>query len=212
MTSITTAYFHSRILKLLASYVSDLDEHPARGGDLPVPTISPILSEDTTLTPTRDASQLVGYTSPWIDLFSPDPMIADISRQVLMMEVTYAAFCGVHNIIITGPGLYGINLARSDDVAQYARAVQEVLLCAPFVQLAIHIPMCYQTEAEKEPLGHLTPFAREAYTKTKAETDVGSDSYGSWDSWNVIRTVCQYSPRLTIGNMSTIPPAANSCD
>jgi type II protein arginine methyltransferase len=176
-----------------------------------VPTISPILSEDTTLSPTKDASQLVGYISPWIDLFSPDPIIADISCQVFMMEVTFAAFCGVRNIVITGPGIYDTDQAGSGDIAQYARAVQEVLLSVPSVQLAIHIPMCYQTRTEKEPLGHLAHSAREVYTKAKAETEIDHDLYESWDSWNVIRTVGQYSPRLSIGNMTKFHLLVRQC-
>jgi type II protein arginine methyltransferase len=157
----TTPYFHSRVLTLLASYTSDFDEHWSRGGEWPVPTIPPILSEDTPLTPTKDTTQPVGYISPWIDLFSPDPMIADISRQVLTMEVAYAAFCGIRKIIITGPGLYGTKHVSSGGIAQYAQAVQEVLLCVPSVHLAIYIPMCYQKEALKEPVGHLAAFSRE---------------------------------------------------
>lgn len=176
-----------------------------------MPTISPILPEDTTLSPTRDASQLVGYISPWIDLFSPDPIIADISCQVFMMEVTFAAFCGVRNIIITGPGIYGTDQAGSGEIARYARVVQEVLLSIPSVQLAIHIPMCYQTQTEKEPLGHLAHSAREVYIKAKTETEIDHDLYESWDSWNIIRTVGQYSSRLSIGNMSNIPPASKAC-
>jgi type II protein arginine methyltransferase len=128
-----------------------------------------------------------------------------------MMEITYAAFCGVRNIIITGPGLYGTGHASSNDIAQYARAIQEVLLCVPSIQLAIYIPMCYQTEAEKKPQQHLASFAREVYTKAESDTDIDNDIYGCWDSWNIIRTVCQYSPRLSIGNMSTMQPADEAC-
>jgi protein arginine N-methyltransferase 5 len=145
---------------------------------------------------TQDASQLVGYISSWIDLFSPDPIIADISRQVFMMEITYAAFCGIRNIIITGPGIYDTNQASPEDIAQYARAVQEVLLTVPSIQLAIHIPMYCQTQTEKEPPGHLATFAREVYTKPKAEEEIGHDPYESWDSWNVVRTVCQFNTVL----------------
>lgn len=122
-----------------------------------------------------------------------------------MMEITYAAFCGVRNIIVTGPGIYDTDHANPENITQYARDVQEVLLSVPSVQLAIHIPMLYQTQTEKEPSGYLALFAREVYTKPKAE-EIDHDLYESWDSWNIIRTVCQHSPRLSIGNMSIMPP------
>jgi type II protein arginine methyltransferase len=131
-------------------------------------------------------------------------MITDISRQVLMMEVAYAAFCGIRKIIITGPELYGIKHVGSEGIAQYAQAVQEALLYVASVHLAIHTPMCYQKEALKQTVGHLAALSRERYTETNAEVDVDTELYGSWDSWNVIRSVCEYSPRLSIGNKSAI--------
>lgn len=122
-----------------------------------------------------------------------------------MMEITYAAFCGVRNIIVTGPGIYDSDHASPENITQYARDVQEALLSVSSVQISIHIPMLYQTQTEKEPSGYLTTFAREVYTKPKAE-EIEHDLYESWDSWNIIRTVCQHSARLSIGNMSIMPP------
>jgi protein arginine N-methyltransferase 5 len=150
------------------------------------------------LTPGETVSQLVGYCSSWTDISSPDPLIANISRQVLTMEIAYAAFCGVNNIIIPGPRQYNSGSAASDGVARYARAVQEALGVANYVHMAIHIPMYHQADKHAVPLlGDLAPFTREEYQSTETEEDY--ELFGSWDAWNVIRSVCKYNSRLSVG-------------
>src|SRR5690349_5070711 len=108
---ITSPHFHSRVFTLVSSYLSELSqlessEKHSTSSIPPAPIIPPLDPVDTPLTPSDTLSQIIAYSSPWIDLCSPDPLIANISRQVLNIEIAYASFCGVGHIIIPGPRNY----------------------------------------------------------------------------------------------------------
>lgn len=207
-TPITTSHFHTRVLTLLASHMSALADgvnssitsSTSLARDLPAPLVSPLTPLDTNLTPNESISQLLAVTSPWIDLASPDPLVADLSRQVFNLEVAYAAFCGIGNIIVQGPtGHYGhITTAR---LSQYARAIKEALTLGPYLQLQILLPMIEVAEEENgEKSGNLAPFTREQYLEhEELQRKSKSDLYGTWDIWNIIRTTCKYHSRLSVG-------------
>ena len=151
--------------------------------------------------PGETVSQLVGYCSSWIDLGSPDPLISNISRQVLTMEVAFASFCGVTNIIIPGPRQYNSSAATTDGLARYARAIQETLGVANYVHVAIHMPMYYQNDSHAVSLlGDMKPFTRAQYLSEDSDED--EELFNSWDAWNVIRSVCKYNSRLSVGKKS----------
>lgn len=202
---ITTPHFHSRVLTLLSSHLSN-SEPPSydASGTLStsqnnkVLTVPPLSSVDTPLTPHEAISQVVGVTSSWIDLCSPDPLIADISRQVLMLEVAYAAFCGISYLIIPGPKLHHGAL-HSEGLVYYARAIQEALNVAPYMQIHIWMRMVDNPDLETDEMGDLAPFAREEYLADADDRSAKIDLFGTWDAWEVIRTVCKYHTRLFIG-------------
>lgn len=194
---ITTPHFHSRVLSLLSNHLTLLDSDDALATTLPAPIIPPFNAVDTPLTPGEAASQLVGYCSSWVDISSPDPLVANISRQVLTMEIAYAAFCGISNIIIPGPRQCNSGSSASDGIARYARAIQEALAVAGYIQMAIHMPMYHHTDKHAVTLlGDLAPFAREAYQARRSDED--NELFGAWDAWNVIRSVCKYHSRLSV--------------
>jgi protein arginine N-methyltransferase 5 len=200
---ITTPYFHSRVLALisshLASRVSSLEpgDNSSTRNTPPAPIIPPLTPVDTPLTPGDTVSQLIAYSSPWIDLCSPDPLISNISRQVLNIEIAYASFCGVGNVIIPGPKTYNSGSLESDGLIQYARAIKEAIAIASYVQIAIHIPM-YGHEETKEVTSDLTQFARDPLS-IKSKEDKEIDLFETWDAWNLIRSVCKYHSRLSVG-------------
>lgn len=197
---ITTPHFHSQVLTLISSHISTLDNFR---DDIPAPIIPPFSSADTPLAPGDTISQFIGYVSPWIDLCSPDPLISNISRQVLTMEIAYAAFCGVGNVIIPGPSTYNNGRDATSGLIQYSRAIQEALGIGTYVQMAIHLPMYdHGDPLMKEPVGDLAPFVRDEYISEDSEKVKESDLYGTWDAWNTIRSVCQYNSRLSVGKRS----------
>ena len=219
-TPITTPYFQSRVLSLLSSHLAK--SYNASTSSLPssqeqlAPIIPPLSPVDTPLTPSDTISQLLGVASPWIDLCSPDPLIANISRQVLNLEIAYAAFCGVGNVIIHGPKL-NIGQSYTDGLANYARAVLEALNVGSYLQISVMLPIVYGRESDgDDEIGSLDSLAREEYSKT---ADSGTDKhelFASWDAWNIIRTVCKYHSRLFVGKhleicSTEITKAENDC-
>ena len=203
--SITTSHFHSRVLALLSSYLSGLQ--PASYDSIGTmattqntrPLLIPPLSKlDSDLTPNEATSQIVGVTSSWIDLCSPDPLIADLSKQVLMLEIAYAAFCGIGYLLIPGPKLHHGGL-HSEGVVNYARAIQDALTLGPYIQFHIWLPMVDVPEQEVDTMGDLAPLAREEYLQPEECSLPRFDPFGTWDAWDLIRKTCKYHTRLFVG-------------
>jgi protein arginine N-methyltransferase 5 len=194
------------VLALISAHLSELTEFDiSEGGNsiksIPTaPIIPPLTPVDTPLTPGDTVSQIIAYSSSWIDLCSSDPLIANISRQVLNIEVAYASFCGVGNIVISGPRTHGTEAADSDGLARYARAIQEALMIGSYIQIAIQIPM-YGYEEVKDMTGDLAPLARGYGASGKAKENENEETalFGTWDAWNLIRSVCKYNSRLSVG-------------
>ena len=228
---ITTPYFNLRVLNLLIEHFAK--PSPKRGAPA-VPTVPSLSALDTNLAPGEIVSQLLGVISPWIDLCSPDPIVFNISRQVLEMEVAYAAFCGIGNLILPCPKLHH-SKKHGVGIAQYAHAIQRALDIGSFVQMSIKMPtMDNPHDVAEETKGSLALQARPEYVGT-AEDDWQSiqetrsyveahpeellnpnprksvhisskhDLFGTWDAWNVIRTICRYNSRLFVGKNGIIP-------
>lgn len=232
---ITTPSFHTRVLTLVSNHIIELDRNT--DAELPLPIIPSLSPVDTPLAPGHTISHLLAVVSPWIDLCSPDPVIYGVCRQVLELEVAYAAFCGIGNVILPSPKLHYGKL-HGEGVTQYAYAVQEALKIAQYIQLSIMLPMMDNPEDDNdEAEGSLAKEARANYVglsdghthkdsmdstrATARESDQNDDGasfrrkkfarfdfFGTWDAWNVIRTLCTYNARLFVALSvpSHLPP------
>lgn len=178
-------------------------------------TIPPLTPADTPLTPDESISQIIGVTSSWIDLSSPDPIIGDVSRQVLKLELAYAAFCGITYALIPGPRLRGQGVSEGG-FAQYARAILDALAQGPYMQLYIWLPMIDHLDDQSEEMGDLAPFARPQFLgQDDGETKI-LDLFGSWEAWDLIRSICKYPSRLCVGKdnrfrLSTVTSVFSCC-
>ncbi|KAI1826825.1 protein arginine N-methyltransferase [Xylaria intraflava] len=192
-TPITNAHFHERIVKLTEESLSQIDGQKVPGLRID-PIVTSLTPDDTTLFPEAYTSGFVAYASPWIDLCSPNHVIASISRQVLNLEVGYANFCGVRSIIIPGPRRDTVQVGNGQGIAQYARGIQEALLIGTRVNIIVHIPM-YREPGLEEKVAQLS-----VSNETRDESQVPEeiDVFSTWDSWHVIRTACDYDARLFV--------------
>ena len=199
-TPITTKHFHARVISQLTTHQETLgatfDQDADTDEGEPTPSISPLTSLDTDLQPGTYNTMLVGVVSPWIDVASPDPIVAHVSRQVLHMELAYAAFCGIVNVVMYGP-------VSPSTVTQFSQAVREALGVGPFIHLQILLPMSGELEQDYGDASHLCELAREQYVDESDDTE-DEDGLSVWDSWNAIRTVCRYSPHLSIGKFHAL--------
>ena len=222
---ITTPYFNLRVLTLLLDHFANSSVTP---GSQAVPNIPCLSALDTNLAPGETVSQLVGVVSPWIDLSSPDPVIFNLSLQVLEMEVSYAAFCGVGNLILPGPKLHH-DKKHGVGIVQYAHAVQKALNVGGFIQMSISMPMMDNPhDVAEDTKGSLALLARPEHVglldddwqtahdvrssfnshpedlltvnpRKSVQISSKHDFFGTWDAWNVIRTICKYNSRLFVG-------------
>ncbi|KAJ4307072.1 hypothetical protein N0V88_000447 [Collariella sp. IMI 366227] len=129
---ITNKHFFDRVVALYRDHLKEREQWAEKRGltasqqtnpSLPGPVVPTLTDDDTELSPSNYVGSLIAYCSPWIDLCSPDPDIASISRQVLNLEAAYANWCGARTLVI--PGLRLDESSRG--VAQYARAVREAM-------------------------------------------------------------------------------------
>lgn len=194
---ITNSHFQSRVLALHKNHLQELRGNNDRDSSTPiVPSLS---SLDTSLGPGETISQTLGVISPWIDLCSPDPLVYNISRQVLELEIGFAAFCGLVNVIVTGPRLHYGQL-HGDGLMQYALAIQRALVLSSYLQIEIKLPMLDHTDTDTyAPSDSLGYRAREEFMGKRETAKRKADLFGTWDAWNIIRTVCKYNARLFVG-------------
>ena len=203
-TPITTPHFHSRVLALLSSSLSE----PAASSSADVTlthnaspvVVDPLTPVDTPLAPEDTTSQLIAVTSSWIDLSSPDPIIADVSSQVLKLELSHAAFCGITYVLIPGPRIHGRS-EHDGGVLQYARAILDGLSQGPYMQLYIWLPMTDHSDDDREGMGDLAPFVRERFRK-QGDSSRRLDLFGTWEVWDMNRSICKYASRLFAGKPS----------
>lgn len=194
-TPITNSHFNDRVEQLLSAAVND----GKRGQHTAAPIVPQLTYSDTPLSPAGFIAGLLAMSSSWIDLCSPDPIVANVSKQVLFMEVAYAAFCGIECIFIPGPRLYHRDVSTRG-MLQYARAILECLAIGSHMQFHIMLPMIDHADHEQSlPLNDLAIHVRDEYLDSAEERQKITDQYGTWDAWNTIRTTCKYHSRLFVG-------------
>ncbi|KAL9624109.1 MAG: hypothetical protein Q9160_001631 [Pyrenula sp. 1 TL-2023] len=202
---ITTTQFHTRVLKLISDTLAEGDSRSANGNfsfqssqDLVAPKVPSLSPSDSDLVPNETISQTLALTSSWIDVCSQDPIIASVSRQVLALEVSYAAFCGVTYVVVQGP--VDESVCSSDGgLMQFARAMQDALEVGPYIQIVVRLPMVNDNLNNAGEVGDLGRFARAEYLKSHTAPAKLKDDLESWSAWNTIRTVCKYHVRLSVG-------------
>ena len=192
-TPITNDHFHTRVNELISNHLSSSN----------VPIVQPLTHLDTELYPGETTSSLLAFTSSWIDICSPDPLISGISKQILYMEVAYAAFCGIDFLFVKGPKLYHRDPLSQKDfvtnhVLEYARAIQECLGTGHRLQVSIVLPMSDKDDAE-DGNGEILATREQFLEDMEEERPERTDGLGTWDAWNAIRTVCKYHTRLYVG-------------
>lgn len=207
-TPITTPHFQSRVLTLLSTCLSsraiDSEEDITKTKNASPITLPPLTPLDSPLTPDESINEIIAVVSCWIDLTSPDPIIADVSRQVLKLELAYAAFCGVTYVLIPGPRLRGQGATESQ-VVQYARAILDALSQGPYMQLYIWLPMIDHWDDQVDEMGDLSPFARPQFMDRDEVETKRLDIFGSWEAWDMIRSICKYPSRLCVGKHNKAP-------
>lgn len=114
--------------------------------------------------------------SDWLELDSPDEGIRFDSEMALKQEVAYASYLSIHTLILPAP-------KNRKHVADYARSVMAALDSTSYLQLSVMIPVSDPAELEQSGV-------------SPALSEFKGDPSSTWEVWDAIRTLCDYSPRL----------------
>lgn len=209
---ITTPDFQSRVLATLQQH---LDATPPNQHHLStaLPSLPALTPQDSALSPDSGAAALLGRVSPWLDLGSRDPAVAQVSRAAFGLEVAWAAFCGLQNVLVPGPRAGG-------DAVQFARAVLAALAAGPLLGVNVLLPMSGELELDGLDGGagvDLAELARAEFASSPEDEhedeEESGDEFRAWQVWDTVRGLCNYNSRLSIGMKSfgvsrrlTIPP------
>jgi protein arginine N-methyltransferase 5 len=163
---ITNSRFHKRVLHTLSQAASEKRSHVH---------IEALTASEVNLHPGQHIAGVIAFASTWIEVESADPLYAHVSKQILDMELAYAAFCGLGHVVIAGP-------KTRQNIAEYAQAINTALSHSTYMQLLIQLSI-------DDWLGDEESIAE----------NLLYDPFSVWDAWNTIRTVCRYNTQLTIG-------------
>jgi protein arginine N-methyltransferase 5 len=202
---VTTSSFYEKVRLEVVSYyekerLRDTEHSP------PTPVIEALRPEDSLLVPHDTIQQVIAVSSSWIDLASADYIIADISRQVFNLEIAYAAFCGSSQILLPGPVLPDGTISSSG-VAQFARALFEALSISPYLQFHVLLPMVPIKTGGigllKTLPGNGSAHISSAAAHMHPEDADSQDMWAAWEAWDLIRTICKYSSRVSLGKITS---------
>ncbi|KAI5795070.1 PRMT5 arginine-N-methyltransferase-domain-containing protein [Geopyxis carbonaria] len=101
--------------------------------------VNSLTADEVNISPGHYIPSFVAFASPWIEVDAVDPLLAHVSRQVLNIELAYAAFCGVAHVVIPGPKL-------SSTASEYGQAICAALTHATYMHLLVQMPIEYQKD------------------------------------------------------------------
>ena len=73
----------------------------------------------------------------------------------------------------------------------------------PYIHLNVLLPMVGELEHESGDGTHLAELANEQDVALPEEDDPYEDVFSSWDTWDTLRTVCNYDSRLSVGKSNS---------
>ena len=111
------------------------------------------------------------------------------------MEINYASFCGLRTLVIPGPRQDASKDGGNQALAQYSRAVQEAINVGNRMTFLVHIPMYREPGTGSQVKTLVSLVDDQPPPQESKEVDI----FTSWNSWNHMRSVCDYDMRLFVG-------------
>ncbi|KAJ3856112.1 shk1 kinase-binding protein 1 [Lentinula lateritia] len=180
--------------------------------------------EEVTITRLDEAEHVTAIISEWLELDAEEDGIRYDAEIALQQELAYASYLNIHTAILPPP-------RNRDHISSYARIVRACLSSAPYMNLAIRLPV-YDTSI-LEPVAPLSPSSssssfrsssapstprlvvsgsadslnRNRLSTTSAPLEAHIDA--AWETWDLIRSICDYNIRLALA-LDLTPPLPNS--
>ncbi|KAJ7170626.1 shk1 kinase-binding protein 1 [Mycena crocata] len=170
------------------------------------------LLDEVTITQLDEAEGVTVLVSDWLELDAADDWVRHDAEIALQQELAYASYLNIHTAIVPPP--------RSRDyVSSYARTINACLKNSPYMHISIRLPIYNPSVLES----HLSPIPNSPPTTAWRPSSpvpstprlVVSDERGpeatsgnldgTWEMWDVIRSICDYSTRLTLDLTPPLP-------
>ncbi|KAJ6619700.1 PRMT5 arginine-N-methyltransferase-domain-containing protein [Mycena sp. CBHHK59/15] len=170
------------------------------------------LRDEVTMTQLDEAEGVTVLVSEWLELDAADDWVRHDAEVALQQELAYASYLNIHTAILPPP-------RSRDHVSSYARAVNACLKNSPYMHISIRLPI-YNPSVLKSHLSPMpgSPSAASLRSPSPvpstprlvvsdergAETTSGNLD-GTWEMWDLIRSICDYSTRLSL-TLDLTPP------
>ncbi|KAJ7637720.1 PRMT5 arginine-N-methyltransferase-domain-containing protein [Mycena polygramma] len=167
------------------------------------------LLDEVTITQLEEAESVTVLISEWLELDAADDWVRHDAEIALQQELAYASYLNIQTAILPPP--------RSREyVSSYARTVNACLKNSPYMHLSIRLPIYNPSVLE----GHLSPGPSSPSLRSPSpipstprlvvHDDRGTETTsgnldGTWEMWDVIRSICDYSTRLSL-TLDLTPP------
>ncbi|KAJ3874601.1 shk1 kinase-binding protein 1 [Lentinula edodes] len=178
--------------------------------------------EEVTITRLDEAEHVTAIISEWLELDAEEDGIRYDAEIALQQELAYASYLNIHTAILPPP-------RNRDHISSYARIVRACLSSAPYMNLAIRLPV-YDTSI-LEPVVPLSPSSSPSSFRSSSAPSTprlvvsgSADSLNrlsttsapleahidaAWETWDLIKSICDYNIRLALA-LDLTPPLPNS--
>ncbi|EIW83976.1 PRMT5-domain-containing protein [Coniophora puteana RWD-64-598 SS2] len=178
------------------------------------------LHDEVTMTRLDEAEGVIGVVSDWLTLDSSDDWVRHDSEIALHQEIAYASYLNIQTVVLPPP-------RNREHVASYARAVNECLKRVSYMKFSVQLPIYDPAAFQQKETPRLRSGSTVTLASTLSETPPSTprllipgndfplrpkktraserELNATWEMWDVIRSVCDYSPRLTL-TLDLAPP------
>ncbi|KAG8933251.1 methyltransferase protein [Tulasnella sp. 418] len=177
---------------------------------------------EVNITKLEEAENVIGLVSDWLELDSPDEWVRLDSELALRQELSYASYLNIASVILPPP-------RNRQHAVDYARAINGCLnnsgILNPYMHLSVRIPLYDSAVASPSmnmtgsPYINVEPGDRpdspteaafaSAHIGGTPKKSYEEDMNASWEMWDVIRTICEYNPRLGMTLDLSVPVQAS---
>ena len=166
--------------------------HPRYTRDHRRPRSEPFTRSDLLLNSVRWNRNVVGTTSPWLQLDSPHEAFRRQSEAALRQEIAWACHLTLDAVILPSP---------TADAANYAHTVHQLAIANPHLQFLIRVPLCPPEQPIAAAAAQVGAAAAGGAVDGAADdaaeapgADGGSEACNrAWRSWNRLRCLCEHA-------------------
>ncbi|KAI5477106.1 hypothetical protein MNV49_006834 [Pseudohyphozyma bogoriensis] len=151
---------------------------------------------EVNITRSEESGSLIAMASEWLELDSPVEGLRFDSELALRQEISYASYLSLSTVIVPPP-----RVENQEYVADYARAINAALASSWHINISIRLPVASRTDG----------LASRPGTPAPGSIAGEIDYCETWELWNTVRSLCNYSPRLslTLDLSGPLPPHAS---